>query len=93
MAKENVPIETLRRNLARLESELSSTEPLDAETRELLETVARDIERTLQGEHDADTVGERIERLEEVALRFEAEHPRFSQVLSEVTDALAKIGV
>jgi hypothetical protein len=91
--KENVPTDALRRNLARLHEGLQSAEPLDAETRELLETVADDIERTLEGEHDPDSVGERIERLEDAALRFEAQHPRFSLILSEVADALTKIGV
>jgi hypothetical protein len=91
--RESVPIETLQRNLARLHSELRSTKSLDPQTRELLETVAQDIERTLQGEHDEESIRERLDRLENAALRFEVEHPTFSGLLSEVTDALAKIGV
>jgi hypothetical protein len=76
-----------------LHEELRSAGSLDAETREMLETVARDIERTLAGEHDADSMRERLDRLEGAAVRFEAEHPAFSRVLTEVTDALTKIGV
>jgi hypothetical protein len=91
--RDTAPTQTLKRNLDRLHDELRSTRPLDPETREMLETVARDIERTLQGEHDADSVRERLDRLERAALRFEAEHPAFSSILSEITDALAKIGV
>jgi hypothetical protein len=90
---ERETLETLRRNLDRLHDELKSGRPLDPETREMLETVARDIERTLHGEQDADSVRERLDRLEGAALRFEAEHPSFARVLTEITDALTKIGV
>lgn len=86
-------LESLRRNLDRLQAELRSARSLDPETREMLETVAHDIERTLHGEHDADSVRERLDRLEGAALRFEAEHPSFARALTEVMDALTKIGV
>jgi hypothetical protein len=68
---------------------LKSPQTLDGETREMLEAVARDIEQVLEGGGDDSARG----RIESVALRFEAEHPRFARMLSEVTDALAKIGV
>ncbi|HEX5418695.1 MAG TPA: DUF4404 family protein [Gammaproteobacteria bacterium] len=93
MPTEDISTETLRRNLARLHAELRSADTLDPETREMLETVARDIERTLEGDQDADSVGERVERLEEAALRFGASHPTFSRLLSEITDTLTKIGM
>ena len=83
--------EELKRQLARLRAELAAAPELDAETRTLLDAVASDIERTLEGRHDEPhTVRERVEG---ATVRFEAEHPRFARVLSEVTDALAKIGV
>ena len=86
-----MPKEDLKRQLDRLHDELASTTNLDDETRALLEHLARDIERTLEGQPDAPhSVRERIEG---ATLRFEAEHPRFARMLSEVTDALAKIGV
>jgi hypothetical protein len=89
----NAAAETLKGKLGRLHQELGSVSSLDAETRELLETIARDIERTLRGERDADTIRERLDRVEGATLRFEAAHPSFSKVLSEIADALAKIGV
>lgn len=83
--------EDLRRQLDRLHQELAETETLDTETREMLENVAHDIERTLEGQPDA---GQSVrDRIEGATLRFEAEHPRFARILGEVTDALAKIGV
>ena len=87
-----MPQQELKRQLDRLHAELSSSPTLDAETRRMLEEVADEIERTLEGEPDSfrDSVRERVER---AAARFEAEHPKLAHVLGEVTDALAKIGV
>lgn len=83
--------EELQRHLERLHAELAAAPELDDETRKMLEAVADDIARTLEGRHDEPhTVRERVEG---ATVRFEAEHPRFARVLSEVTDALAKIGV
>ncbi len=93
MPAHHIPRDALKRNLERLHRELESAEPLDDETRELLATVADDIERTLTGEHDAEQVAERRERIEDFALRFEAQYPRVSQVLGEITDTLTKLGV
>ncbi len=86
-----MPSEDLKRHLDRLREELAADPELDAETRAMLEDVALSIERALEGQHDEPhTVRERVEG---ATVRFEAEHPRFARVLSEVTDALAKIGV
>lgn len=86
-----MPRENLKRQLDLLHAELAASPDLDDETRALLEAVADDIERTLEGRHDEPhTVRERVE---DATVRFEAQHPRFARVLTEVTDALAKIGV
>lgn len=83
--------EELKAHLDRLHAELAAARELDDETRALLEAVADDIERALEGRHDEPhTVRERVE---DATVRFEADHPRFARVLTEVTDALAKIGV
>jgi hypothetical protein len=86
-----VPRDTLQRNLDRLHQELANTESLDRETRELLAQVAADIERVLADEGAGS--GDIGARVQTAALRFEADHPKLSQALSEVTDALAKLGV
>jgi hypothetical protein len=87
----SVPREDLKRQLDQLHAELAATPELDREMRTMLEAVASDIERALEGRHEAPhTVRARVE---DATVRFEAEHPRFARVLSEVTDALAKIGV
>lgn len=86
-----MPRETLQRNLDRLHKELADTKSLDDETRELLAQVAQDIECVLADDvEDGTHIGARVQS---AALKFEAEHPNLSRALSEVTDALAKLGV
>ncbi len=80
----------LKRQLERLRAELADAPELDAETRAVLEALASDIERALEEQAGPQSMRE---RLEDAALRFEAEHPRFARVLGEVADALTKIGV
>jgi formate dehydrogenase maturation protein FdhE len=86
-----VPKNTLRRNLERLHRELASGEPMDAETRALLARIAEDIEQVLDESPPED--GGLGDRLENATIRFEASHPRLARALSEVTDALAKLGI
>lgn len=87
----DVPRETLKRQLERLHTQLESADELDAETRESLARLADDIERVLNEEADNPTsVARRVER---AALEFEASHPGIARVFSEVTDALAKLGI
>lgn len=62
---------------------------MDPQTRAMLEEVARDIEGVLEGGADDSVRG----RIEGAAVRFEAEHPSFARLLTEVTDTLAKIGL
>lgn len=86
-----MPKNTLRRNLERLHRELASGEPMDAETRALLARIAQDIEQVLdESPPEDDGLGD---RLENATIRFEASHPRLARALSEVTDALAKLGI
>ncbi|MFO7286362.1 MAG: DUF4404 family protein [Gammaproteobacteria bacterium] len=87
-----MPRENLKRQLERLRAELSDASELDADTRAALEALASDIERTLEGDIEAEHHSMR-ERFEDATLRFETEHPRLARVLGEIADALAKIGV
>ena len=83
--------ETLKTNLDLLRRELEDSEALDDEIRQELSAVAATIERLLEA--PAPDYQTAYETLEGRALRFEASHPYFSRVLSEVTDALAKLGL
>jgi len=86
-----VPKKTLRINLERLREELATPDALDPETRQMLASVAADIDRVL-GEEDVQHASLPA-KLEELTIRFEANHPKLAGIISEVADALAKIGI
>ncbi|HEX6999733.1 MAG TPA: DUF4404 family protein [Gammaproteobacteria bacterium] len=83
--------ESLRKHLDQLHAELASAERLDPETRASLQALADDIERLLAA--DSSESRSLLDRLEAASMKFEAEHPNLARIMSEVTDALAKIGV
>ena len=80
----------LRALLAELHERLRSARSLDAESRGLLTTVARDIERALKND-DPDAVA--AEPVEALAVRFEADHPSLAGVLRQIMDTLGKAGI
>ena len=83
--------QTLKDSLTKLRRELEAHEKLDATTRRELAEIADAIDRVLN-EPDPD-YREVHASIENAALSFEARHPAFARVLSEVTDALAKLGI
>jgi hypothetical protein len=84
----------LRQTLESLHQELSNTRSVDRESRELLTTVMQDIAQVLDRSHrSADTEGSVGDQLEEVAVRFESDHPRLASAVRSVIDALAKAGI
>lgn len=86
-----MPKRALKSNLDALRKELAEAETLDAKTRDMLGEVAIDIEQVLaETASDYESVRERVKA---ATLEFEAEHPGFARILSEVTDALAKLGI
>ena len=98
--------ESLRELLARLHEQLGARgRALDAESRQLLTTVMRDIEHALdradratdKADHALDEVSAAAAahspRLESLAVRFEAGHPAIAEALRELIDALVKAGI
>jgi predicted component of type VI protein secretion system len=91
--------DSLRELLARLHQQLgSSGRTLDTEARQLLTTVMRDIERTLDpsaaaAEESGAPAAAHTPRLESLAVRFEAGHPALAEALRELIDALVKAGI
>lgn len=81
----------LKSSLDELRKELASARSLDADTRTELAELADTIEQVLE-DAGKDHASAR-ELVEDATLRFEAEHPRFSRILGELTDALAKLGI
>lgn len=86
-----MPEQALKTNLQKLRSELANPGSLDDETRRQLADVAETIESLLQA--DSPDYQEAHDSIQDAALRFEANHPAFSRIMSEVTDALAKLGI
>ena len=86
-----MPEESLRSHLEALRRELAATRKLDGETRASLDRLADEIDVALGAEEP--DYGPLRDRVADAALRFEAEHPRFARLLSDVTDTLAKLGL
>jgi hypothetical protein len=82
--------EGLRELLARLRQHLQGGAALDAEAREHLTAVTRDLERSLAGGGAPQPASPRLESL---AVKFEASHPALAETLREVIDALGKAGI
>jgi hypothetical protein len=80
----------LRALLAQLHKRLQRSPSLDADSREMLVTVANDIEHALTRNESPSS---REPKLEALAVRFEADHPALADVLRQIVDALAKAGI
>lgn len=80
-------ITTLHERLARLDRG-----EIDARTRELLLLLLGDLTRLL-GASLEDEDQPLTERLEGLAVRFEAEHPAVGHAVRQLIDALAKAGI
>lgn len=86
----------LREHLQQLHTELGDSGPVDAETRALLGDIMRDIARlTEPGGAVATAPGAAspADRLEGIAVRFEAGHPALSASIRRLVDLLGKAGV
>ena len=75
--------------LLRLHTELQGSPRLDTESRRLLDAITADIQRA---RGDAGSVAH-ASRLEELAVRFEAEHPELAARLRGIADALGRVGL
>lgn len=80
----------LHRLLSQLHAELQKAEALDAESRAMLGTLARDIGAVTGESGGVETHAPALERL---AVRFEADHPALAAALRQVVDALGKAGI
>ncbi len=92
--------ESLRELLARLHERLSANSSVDGESRELLATLMRDIERALgSGSRTAvpaqavAQAAAHVSRLEGLAVDFQAGHPQLAELLRQLVDALGKAGI
>ena len=86
--------QTLRGQLEELHAELQQVESLDANEREMLQNLARDVQEALRREDDSiqhySSLGD---RLREVIAQVEASHPRATMLMRQVIDELAYLGI
>jgi len=100
--------ESLRQLLARVHERLSSTSSVDPESREMLATVMRDIDGALAKGSATGAAGGAVSavpvspearvsatapRIEELAVRFEADHPTIAQLLRQIGALLGQAGI
>jgi hypothetical protein len=81
----------LRDLLAQLHTRLHDAKSVDSSSRELLKAVATDIESALARSGVRPLSAE--SKLEELAARFEVEHPALAEAMRDVVDALGKAGI
>lgn len=82
--------ERLRRILEQLHSELASTDAADADVRDGLRRLQREIGEALARETPPASLRD---RLEDGVAQFEASHPTVARRLAEVIDTLALYGL
>lgn len=88
MATNDRDLQTL---LAELHDRLHQAKTVDPGARELLVTVADDIEEALARSGRRPLAAET--KLEALAVKFEVEHPALAEAVRDVVDALGKAGI
>ena len=90
----------LREQLNRLHAELSNAQRVDPQNRQLLGDVMQDIKRLLEQAGAAGDTGTAAasdgsvaERLEALAVQFEADHPALAVSTRRFVDLLGKVGL
>lgn len=88
---ENQPLLTM---LQELRAELSQTPEVDSDTLARLDTLTDDIRRKIGEQAGTSTPSSEADSnvLNELLLKFEAEHPQLSVSIGRVADALAAMG-
>lgn len=84
----------LRRQIEALHTQLTQVDSVDPQSRTLLIELLGDITRLLEKSGPGPAEDHNLaERLDELAVHFEAEHPSLGAALRRVVDALGKAGI
>ena len=80
--------------LQKLHTELSQTDQADPETVNRLHVLTGEIQQLLErSETPPEDAGTTTHGLRELLLKFEAEHPQFSELLGRIADGLSRMGI
>ncbi len=85
--------ESLRERLAQLHAELSDAHRGDPETHRSLGEILPDIKRLSEQPDAASTDASLPQRLERVAVQFEADHPELAGSVRSLVDLLGEVGI
>jgi hypothetical protein len=85
--------DSLHDKLEQLRTELAGVSKLDDKTHAQLRGLVEDIERAI-GSDEEETTGEPLsEQVEDMVLKFEADHPQLTSALNQVAVALSNLGI
>jgi hypothetical protein len=84
--------DALKKNLTTLHQKLSRNPKLDEHSRELLQKLMRDAEK-LAPSSPTPPLGSERDRLEALAVGFEAKHPDLAASVRQLMDLLVKAGL
>jgi hypothetical protein len=81
--------------LKQLHAELGRTDSVDAESRDTLRKLAKDIQDLLDRAEGDETPGYQslLDQLRSTIVQFEVSHPRLSLAIAQVINALADMGI
>jgi septation ring formation regulator EzrA len=92
--REAMDKQTLRGRLEELHAELQQVETLDVSEREMLQSLATDLQEVLRREDDGTQPYSSLgDRLREAVAQVEASHPRATMLMRQVIDELAYMGI
>lgn len=84
----------LRADLEALHAELKQTKSIDADERELLQTLANDIQALLTHVEEPDEQYRGLgDQLREAVAKLEARHPSVTLAMRQVIDSLSFLGI
>lgn len=85
---------SLKNTLKAVHENLLSTNSVDPELKDLLQTLDRDIQQLLeQNGHDAERKASLVERAQAISAKLAIQHPHVEPALREVADMLANMGI
>jgi chromosome segregation ATPase len=86
--------DNLKDALKKLHANLESTGTVDAELKSLLKVLESDIQNLLsKKEESASDLNSLATQAQSLSARFATEHPQMEQIVRELADALARMGI